>query len=70
MGELLELGEADDLLEVLVDVRTAEAVDRCVQVDVLHARELGMEAGPDLEQGADVASHLERSFARREDAAP
>ncbi len=52
----LELGERDDLVHHLVDVRALEAVDRAVQIDVLAARELGLEAGAELEQGRDSAA--------------
>ena len=38
VGEGLELGEGDDLVQVLVDVLALEAVDRGVQVDVLPPR--------------------------------
>jgi hypothetical protein len=53
---------------VLVDVAALEAVDRGVQVDVLDAGELGVEARADLDQRADAALDLERAGARREDA--
>src|SRR5262249_43776140 len=35
--EIVELGEGDDLVDPLANVRTAEAVDRAVHVDVLPA---------------------------------
>ena len=48
--ELFELGEVDDLVQVFVDVAALESVDRSVEVHVLDAGELGMEARPDLDQ--------------------
>ena len=38
--------------------RTLHAEDRAVQEDVLAARELGVEAGADLEQRADAPARL------------
>ena len=54
--EPLELGERDDLVHQLADARAREAVDRAVQVDVLAAREVRVEAGAELEQRADPAA--------------
>ena len=41
-----------------VDLGSAHAEDRAVQVDVLPAGQLGMEAGADLEQRADPAVQI------------
>jgi hypothetical protein len=67
VGEGLELGEAQDLLDVLVDVAALEAVDRRVEVDVLAPRELRVEAGADLDQRADASADRKRAGRRRED---
>ena len=53
VDRVLELGEGDDLVEALPDVRAAEPVDRTVQEDVLAPREIGMKPGSELEQRAD-----------------
>ena len=53
--ELLDFGEGDDLVELAVDLGALHAEDRAVEIDVLAAGELGMEAGADLEQRADAA---------------
>ena len=48
----LDLGEGDDLVEAAADLRPAHAEDRAVEEDVLAPGQLGVEAGPDLEQRA------------------
>src|SRR5205814_3895592 len=58
VDELLELGEVDDLVEVLADRRAPQAEDRAVEVDVLASREVGVKAGAELEQRADPAADL------------
>ena len=55
VDRVLELGEGDDLVEALADLGAAQALDRAVQVDVLAAAEVRVEAGPELEQRADAA---------------
>src|SRR3954463_6297227 len=50
-----------------IDVAALQAVDRGVQVDVLDARELGVEAGADLDQRPDAPTDLDRPGRRRED---
>ena len=57
VDEPLDLGELDDLVELRVDLAPPHAEDRAVQVDVLAAGQLGVEAGADLEQRADAAAH-------------
>ena len=57
--ELLDLGERDDLVELPVDLAAAHAQDRAVEVDVLAAGQLGVEAGADLQQAADAAAELD-----------
>jgi hypothetical protein len=53
VDRLLELGESDDLVEALADLRALQPVDRTVQEDVLAAREVGVEACAELQQRAD-----------------
>jgi hypothetical protein len=47
--------ELDDFLEAPLDLTTTHAENGTVEVDVLSARQLGVETRPDLEQGADAA---------------
>ena len=55
VDRVLDLGERDDLVEALADLGAAQALDRAVQVDVLAAAEVRVEAGAELEQRADAA---------------
>src|SRR5205807_9975782 len=55
VDEVFDSGEGNDVVELAVDLPRGEPEDRPVQVDVLAAREVGVEAGSDLEQGADAA---------------
>ena len=48
--EALQPGELDDLVEPGVHLLPGHAEDRAVQVGVLEARQLAVEAGADLEQ--------------------
>jgi hypothetical protein len=48
-----DLGELDDLVELARDLAARHAEDRAAQEDVLAPRQLGVEAGADLEQAAD-----------------
>ena len=54
VDRVLDLGERDDLVEALADLGPPQALDRAVQVDVLAAAEVGVEAGAELEQRADA----------------
>ena len=65
--EVLELGEPEDLVEVLFDVLPPQPVDRRVQVHVLDARELRVESGADLDQRPDPAADLKLAGRGRED---
>ena len=49
-------GEVDDLGQLARDLAASHAEDGAVQVDVLAAGQLGMEARADLEQAADAAA--------------
>ena len=53
VDELAELRELDDALDPRLDLLAREPVQRAVQVDVLAAREVGAEAGAELEQRYD-----------------
>ena len=55
VDELLEAGEVDDVVEACVELLLRQAEDRAVEVDVLPARQLGVEAGAELEQRRDLA---------------
>ena len=56
VDELLQLGEGDDLVEAAVDLLARHAVERGVDVDVLAAGQLGVEAGAELEQRRQPAA--------------
>ena len=58
VDRVLELGERDDLVEPAPDLGPREALDRAVQEDVLAAREVRVEPGAELEQGADPTRRL------------
>jgi hypothetical protein len=66
--ELLDLGESDDLVEAPVDLPSGEPEQNSVQVDVLPAGELAVEARPDLEQRADAAVERGAAVGRLRDA--
>jgi hypothetical protein len=67
VDRLLELGEGDNLIEALADLRTLQSVDRAVQEDVLAAREVGVEPGSELEQGADPSVDGDAALGRLDD---
>ena len=67
VDEVLEPGEGDDLVELLADRRAAEAVDRAVEVDVLAAGQVGMEARAELEQRADPPADGDAAGRRLDD---
>ena len=50
VDELVEAGELDDLVEALDELLAGHAEDRAVEEDVLAARQVGVEAGAELEQ--------------------
>ncbi len=64
---MLELGERDDLVEALPDVRAAQPLDRPVQEDVLAPREVEVEAGAELEERADAPPCPDRARGRLDD---
>ena len=68
VDERLELGEGDDLVEVALGLAAAQAEDGRVQVDVLAAGQLAVEAGPQLQQRRDPAPDGHRAGGRGEDA--
>ena len=67
VDELLELGERHDLVHHLPDPRARQAVDRAVQIDVLAAGEVGMEARAELEKRRDPAAGFDATRRRRDD---
>src|SRR5215207_2767470 len=68
VDEGLELGEGDDVVEVAMGLAAAQAEDGRVQVDVLAAGQLAVEAGPQLQQRGDPAPDLDRAGGRGQDA--
>ena len=50
VDELVQFGEADDVVEALADVAGGESQDGAVEVDVLAAGEFGVEAGAQFQQ--------------------
>ena len=69
VDEDLETGEGHDLVEALPDLGPGEPEEDPVDVDVLPARELGMEAGPQLDEGGDAPGDGHRAQGGLEDAA-
>ena len=68
VDEPLDLGEGHDLVELRLDLSPPHSEDGAVQVDVVAARELRMEAGADLEERADSALDPRLAGRRRRDA--
>jgi hypothetical protein len=68
VDERLQLGEGDDVVEVALGLAAGQAEDGRVQVDVLAAGQLAVEAGPQLQQGRDPAPDRDRAGGRGEDA--
>jgi hypothetical protein len=68
VDELADAAELDDVVELRVDLAALHAEDRAVQIRVLTARELRVEAGADLEDAADAAADRRRPLRRRRDA--
>ena len=66
IDELADVGEARDRVEARADLVLGEAEQRAVEIDVLAAAELGVEAGAELEQRRDAAAHLDAAGARRQ----
>src|SRR5262249_18506045 len=63
-----ELRELDDRVEHLVDLAAAQAQQGGVQVDVVPAGQLAVEAGPQLQQRGDPARDRDVAAARAQDA--
>ena len=57
VDELLELGEVHDRVEDPVHVALGHPEQRAVQVDVLPARQVLLEAGAELEEAGQLAPH-------------
>ena len=58
VDELLEPGERHDVVEHAIDVGLLHAEDRRVEVHVFASRQIGVEAGAQLEQGGEPARVL------------
>ena len=56
VDEALELGEGDDRVEARLDVASREAVQRCVEEDVLAPGQVGAEARAQFQQRGDATS--------------
>ena len=68
VDELAQLGEVDDLVEALVHFPPREAEHDPVDGHVLAAADLGVEAGPQLDERGDAAGHAQRAARRLGDA--
>src|SRR5262249_13424040 len=62
-----DVGKLDDLVELGLDLAPAHVEDRSVEEDVLAAGQVGVKAGPDLEQRADAAAQPGAALSRRRD---
>src|SRR5665647_856650 len=69
VDELLDPGEVDDRVEVPVGLLTGDTEDRGVEVDVLAAGQVRVEAGAQLQERRDAASQADRAVGRLHDAA-
>ena len=69
VDELLQLGEVHDGVEDLVHVALGHAQQRTVEVDVLPAGQVLLEAGSQLQQPGQLAPHGHLSRGRLEHAA-
>ena len=67
VDELPDPAELDDVVELRVDLAPLHAEDRAVQVRVLAARQLGMEARADLEDAPDATADHRAALGRRRD---
>jgi hypothetical protein len=67
--EHLGFRKGDDLVELAVDLLAGHAEDGAVEVDILAAGKLGMEAGADLEKAGDAALDIDASGGGLGDAA-
>ena len=69
IDELLDLGKLDDLLQLARGLGPVHAQYRAVEVDVVPAAELGVEAGADLKQTGHAAPDANLALGGRGDAA-
>ena len=60
VDEPLQLGEGDDVLEAVLHLTAGEAEHDAVDGHVLAPGDLGVEAGPQLDEGGDAAVHAQR----------
>jgi hypothetical protein len=61
LDETADVGEALDLVQLAVHLRLADAENRAGQIDVFPARELGIEARPQLQQRRHAAADVQFS---------
>ena len=62
VNEVFEAGELNNLLKLSVDFFGAHANDGAVEIDILAAAQLGVEADPHFEQRAHFAKDLHLAF--------
>ncbi len=65
--KLRDAGELDDLVKLPRDLRAFHPHDGTLEVDILPAGEIGMEASSDFDQGADASPQFTASVRRAED---
>ena len=68
VDELLDLGELDDLPELGVHLCAAHAEDRAVEIDIVPAGQLVVEAGADFQQAGHAAMDADFALGGRGDA--
>ena len=69
VDELLDTGEREDRVELPVDLAAGQAEDRAVEVHVLPARQLRVEARTELQEGGHLAVDGDLAAVRLEDPA-
>jgi hypothetical protein len=57
IDECFQLGEADDIIEVLSDFALGKAQDSAIDEDVFPSTELRMKASPEIQQCPDFPMH-------------
>src|SRR4029079_485341 len=62
--KFLHLGECDDLIEFPFDLRARHPKDSPIEIDILAAGKLGVEAGANFQEARDAPLNRDASFAR------
>src|SRR4029077_16119397 len=68
VDEGLDLGEVDDLVELLPNLRSLHSQDAAVEVDVLTPRQIGMKSGRHFDQRAETSIDPHEARVRTNDA--